>query len=308
MIKKLISSTMVFFCSASIVCAQAPEQKNAFTVSPAAHVAQDKSFLWKTSSATNTLYLLGSIHLANKNLYPLNAAIEDAFNASDILVVEVNLNETNPLEVAQKFEKAGTYPPGETLKKYLSDESLTLTKAKLQKLGLDLSLMNHYKPWLLALNVTEIWLLRLGFSAHYGIDSHFMAKASGKKIVELETVDYQINLFRNLTDQLSEMLLVSTLVDLDIIETEMKTLLKAWRQGDTKFVESILLKGLQDFPELLPVYETILYKRNIEMASRIESFFQTDDTYFIVVGAAHLVGDKGILHILKNRGYSFEQL
>src|SRR5580658_6966526 len=51
--------------------------------------------MWKATSPTTTVYLLGSIHLGDKSFYPLPDQIESAFSTSKLLVVEVNVNKTD---------------------------------------------------------------------------------------------------------------------------------------------------------------------------------------------------------------------
>jgi len=58
---------------------------------------------------------------------------------------------------------------------------------------------------------------------------------------------------------------------------------------------------------MLPVYEKLLYERNNTMATRIEGFLKAGGRYFVVVGAGHLVGKKGIIELLKKKGYPVEQ-
>ncbi len=50
---------------------------------------QPTSFLWKVSSDVNTVYILGSVHIARAGLYPLDEVIEDAYDRSENLVVEI---------------------------------------------------------------------------------------------------------------------------------------------------------------------------------------------------------------------------
>ena len=58
-----------------------------------------------------------------------------------------------------------------------------------------LELINRQKPWLLALTLEALELMKLGFDPQYGIDAYFLSKAQGsKKILELEGVDEQFNL------------------------------------------------------------------------------------------------------------------
>jgi uncharacterized protein YbaP (TraB family) len=68
-----------------------------------------KTFLWKVQSKTGTVYVLGSIHLLKKESYPLNEKIENAFDKSNVLVVEANINDIGQIDV-QKLIESVLYP------------------------------------------------------------------------------------------------------------------------------------------------------------------------------------------------------
>ena len=268
-----------------------------------------KVFLWKAKSEKNTVYILGSIHLARPSLYPLDNRIEEAFECSDALVVEVNIETFDQALIRQMFIERGVYSDGSTISDHLSDKTFKLVVDKLGGLGLGFSQMVLFKPWFLSITLVTVELLKLGFNPEYGVDKHFLVKAKGeKKILELESLEYQLDLFDGFTDKQQELLLFSTLLDLDILEKEMDNLIKAWENGNTIKLETILMKGLDEHPEILPIVDKIFYQRNKKMASKIEGYLDTRDTYFVVVGAGHLVGEKGIIQLLKKKGYSLQQL
>lgn len=269
---------------------------------------EGKVFLWEASSAKNIVYILGSLHLARPSLYPLDNRIEDAFARSDALVVEVNIEAQDPIVLQQMFIERGVYSDGSTIRDHLSEETFKLVVEKIGGLDLGLTQMVLFKPWFLAITLVTLELVKLGFNPEYGVDKHFLIKAKDKKILELESVEYQLNLFDGFTDKQQDLLLFSTLLDLNIIEKEMDDLIEAWENGDAVKTEEILMQGLNEYPEILPIVDKIFYQRNIKMAAKIENYLDTSDTYFVVVGAGHLVGEKGIIQLLKRKGYLIQQL
>jgi len=151
--------------------------------------------------------------------------------------------------------------------------------------------------------------LKLGFDPNYGIDKYFLSKAEGKKkILELESLDYQIDLLSHFSDKEQELFLIYTLKDLNIMEQELDKLTQAWTTGDTKGMESILTRSVSEDKRLSPIFEKLIYERNRKMVSKIEDLLRTKETYFVIVGAGHLVGNRGIIEILKGKGYFVEQL
>ena len=267
-----------------------------------------KTFLWKVQSKTSTAYLLGSIHLFKKENYPLNSKIENAFEQSEVLAVEANITDVGKLDV-RKFMEIAFYPENETLEKHLSKETYEFVKKKLGSLGIPPELFNKQKPWVLAATLESLELLKLGYTPDSGIDMYFLSKAKGKKrIVELESLDDQLNLLSSLSDQDQELFLLSMVKDLDVVSKDMDRLIDAWTSGETKSVESILTKSLAEDRRLTSIYEKLVYERNGNMTLRIEDLLRTKETCFVIVGAGHLVGDRGIVEILKRKGYLVEQL
>jgi uncharacterized protein YbaP (TraB family) len=267
-----------------------------------------KTFLWKVQSKTNTVYVLGSIHYLKKEMYPLNKKIENAFEKSDHLVVEANINDAEKVDT-QKLAESALYLDDETFEKHVSPQIYDLVKKELERLGVPFELIGKQKPWFLALTLASLEIVKLGFDPNYGVDRYFLSKAEGKKnILELESFDYQINLFCQLTEKEQELLLLYTLKDIRVIEQELNKLVKAWTSGDTKGVESIITRSLAEDKGLFPIYEKLIYERNRNMASKIEDYLKTKESYFVVVGAGHLVGKQGIIEILKGKGFLVEQL
>ena len=298
MIKKSIRflsiSSILILLSFSIIAQEAVAQSK-------------KSFLWKIQSKTNTVFVFGSIHYLKKEFYPLDEKIENSFTQSDILAVEANINDIKRGDI-QKLVGSAFYPDNETLEKNVSVETYEMVKKELGGLSLPADVINKERPWFLALTFTSLETLKLGFDPRYGIDNYFLSKATGKKIFELESFDYQISLFSKLSDKDQELFLLYTLKDLNVLRQELDGLIQAWNSGDTKSMELILTKSLEEDKRLSPIYEKLVYERNREMASKIEDYLKRKETYFVIIGAGHLVGDQGIIQILKGKGFLVEQL
>jgi uncharacterized protein YbaP (TraB family) len=267
-----------------------------------------KSFLWKVQSKTNTVYVLGSIHYLKKEMYPLDEKIEKAFDQSDILGVEANVDNISKMD-AQKLVESAFYSGDETLEKHLSPELYELVKKQLAELGGSLEAANKYRPWFLALSLASIEIVKLGFDPNHGIDRYFLSKATEKKkIVELESLEYQVNLFSTLSQKDQELFLLYTLRDIKVLEQELDKLVRAWIAGDEKGIESIITKSVKEDKRLMPVYEKLVVERNRKMVSKIEDYLKEKETFFVIVGAGHLVGNQGIIELLKGKGFLIEQL
>lgn len=267
-----------------------------------------KSFLWKIQSKTSTVYVLGSLHLAKKEIYPLSQKIENAFDQSDFLVVEANVNDIKKIDI-QKLMESAFYPANDALEKHVSPETFEWVKKETERLGIPLELLDKQKPWILAMTLVSLESIKLGLDPNLGIDKYFLSKAEGKKkILELESLDYQIRLLSGFSEKDQELFLIYTLKDLNVMEQEVGRLIQAWVSGDAQAVESILARSVSEDKRLSAILEKLIFERNRRMVAKIEDFLRTKETYFVIVGAGHLLGNQGILKLLGGKGYLIEQL
>lgn len=267
-----------------------------------------RSFLWKIQSKTSTVYVLGSLHLAKKEIYPLSQKIENAFDQSDFLVVEANVNDIKKIDI-QKLMESAFYPANDALEKHVSPETFEWVKKETEGLGIPLELLDKQKPWFLAMTLVSLESIKLGLDPNLGIDKYFLSKAEGKKkILELESLDYQISLFSGFSEKDQELFLIYTLKDLNVMEQEVGRLIQAWVSGDAQAMESILARGVSGDKRLSGILEKLIFERNRRMVAKIEDFLRTKETYFVIVGAGHLVSKQGILKLLRGKGYLIEQL
>lgn len=268
-----------------------------------------KSFLWKVKSLSATVYILGSVHVAKADIYPLAPVIEKSFAGSSVLALEADPAKAKDDDLLQTMMASASYPQGESLKGHLSAKTYSLAEKEVEKIGLPMESFERTRPWFLAMTIESLEFMRLGFDPANGIDVHFAAEAAGKKrIVELESFDYQIRMLNGFSDRDQELFLLFTLEDLTNLRESTDEMMRAWRSGDAKSMEVLLTRPINETPQLRPIMDKIYYRRNVEMSDKIGQFLRNRDTVFVVVGAAHLVGKEGIIEILRGKGYTVEQL
>ncbi|MFH0911225.1 MAG: TraB/GumN family protein [Planctomycetota bacterium] len=275
-----------------------------------AGAAGEKCFLWEARSATNAVYLLGSIHLARPDLYPLDRRIEEAFEASPVLVVEADITRPETMiETSLLIREKGMYPQGESLDDHLSRETLQRLETHLESLGLGMEPFRAFQPWILASTLTTMELFKKGFSPQYGIDMYFLNKALGRKqIIELEGVQAQIAMLAGFPDDLQESFLLASLEEVDALEEKVDAILSAWKDGNAAAMQDTFREAMEKDPRFLLLSQKLFDERNLDMAEKIEGYLRSDRSHFVVVGSGHLLGEKGILALLHAREYTVEQL
>ena len=303
LIFKVIGKTaaVLILCFALLTSCSTPADNNEET---------SLSFLWKVSSDTNTVYILGSVHVAKADIYPLAEAIENAYALSEYLVVEVDINAISELEMAALLFEKGTYPSGESLRDNISEDLYTRVCDRIREsdpTGLMLSTIDLFEPWVVATLVSDLDYMALGYEVEYGIETHFLDKAEtdGKDILELESAEFQLDIFDSMSYEL-QIVWLEDAVENPITGEDMEEMFEAWSTGNAAKMEEMVFEDTEDenYREFLSIIND---ERNFLMVDRIEQYLQDDETYFVVVGAAHLVGENGLINLLDNKGYTVQQ-
>lgn len=272
---------------------------------PVAH-GYNNGPIWEVKSETNSVYLLGSLHVLNPSYYPLTRSFYYAYYDSPNIVFEVDANLLNSRTFSKRLLKQGTYPKGQSLKKNLSRQSYQLLSKRFTEFGVNLRKVNHYKPWMVYLLHSQSQAKNFGYTGAFGVDNHFFrkARAVGKKISGLESMDYHISLFDRMSPKAQEALLLEAFKDPTEYRKEFRQLVKTWHDGDVEDLEFVV----QDFKDNPEVYKILIQERNKKWLPKIQSFLTKRENYLVIVGAAHLVGEDGMVNMLLENGYDVQRM
>jgi uncharacterized protein YbaP (TraB family) len=271
--------------------------------------AAKRLFLWKATSKDDTVaYLLGSIHVGDKDFYPLPDEVEQAFAESKDLVVEVDITKLGQGAAQAAILEKGSYPDGSSLGDRVPKPVMQRLRAYFSGKSVPVEAVEHLRPWVVSILVTQMEVESLGFASSLGVDKHFMDAAKGRKIIELESADEQVGVLGGLPEEQQVAFLASTLDTAGQAKTLMAKTVAMWKSGDAGGMETLLIKDpVRARPELKPVFAKLIDERNERMAAKIAAL-EGEGPHFVVVGAAHLIGDKGIVSLLEKKGYRVEQI
>lgn len=262
---------------------------------------------WQVEGKSNTVYLLGSIHLLKSSDYPLAEPIEAAFSNSSVAVFETDIEQMEAPESQMKLMNKAQLPEGETLKNQLSPELYTRFNKHLEESGLPAGTFDQFKPSVAAVSVEVLELLKLGADPQYGVDQYFFTRArkAGKDVVPLETVDFQIGLITEFTKEESELLMKSTLEEMDNTKKLYGEMVTAWRTGDGDELAKLLNDSMADAPV---IYKRLVTDRNRRWVPKIEDLLRGGRKAVVIVGAGHLVGTGGVVELLRKDGWKVTQM
>jgi uncharacterized protein len=299
----LLIAALTFFIGVSDAVAQRAKKKT-----KAAPAQSQRHMLWRMQTDSTVVYLMGSVHMLPKSYYPLDTILERSLDSSDVLVLEVKLDEGTSMAVAQQMMTSAMLQDGQSLSTIVSKKTYDQAKSRLKKNGLDIAMFEPFEPWALALTVMGLELKSSGFSGEHGVDVHFSERAAAEsKVVDgLETVEDQLRIFDSMSPETQEEFLKQTLNNRDETSAMLKDLASAWRRGDVKTLEKLALAQMKNDSTF---YEKMLVGRNQAWMPKIEAMLNTSGKrYLVVVGAAHLVGADGIIEMLRAKGYDPVQM
>lgn len=276
-------------------------------LSAAALTAQAASPVWAIRGAHNTVYLAGSIHLLPPQDASLPPALVRAYGDSAQLVMEIDLGKVDELAVGGWMLEHGALPAGVKLRTVTGEQRYTRLSAAAGELGLPTDILDSQAPWVVAIELADLEYVHLGFDPQQGVEEQLVRRAQtdGKPTAGLETIDEELGGLESLPREDQLRMLDQTLDELKESPAEIKEVLSAWRRGDAANLAALLSREFSSFPAL---YRALVTVRNANWLPRIEEMLRGESNSLVVVGSLHLVGDGGLLELLRKDGYTAKQL
>lgn len=274
-------------------------------------VSLHAQLLWKISGKglAEPSYLFGTHHMIPIAFLDSVPGLFKAFNQCDAVVGEMVLNN---IDASEKIMEASMLPQGLTIDSLLNEQDYTLVDMELKsmfKIGLkELALM---KPAVIrTMYETELYRKYTRFSDDIQSDSYFqqVAEQKNKKIIGLEDIDTQIALLFGNTDQKREaLLLVETLLHKEESIREIETLNSLYKAGEIdKLVELAKVQG-DPLSMTHEEYNQLIDSRNQNWVEQLPEYMH-GQACFIAVGAMHLGGENGLIHLLRKEGYKVKRV
>lgn len=256
--------------------------------------------LWKIEKpAQPASYLFATMHVSDPRVVSLPPPVEKAFSESRQFVMEMLLT----FQAVGLVSRASFFSDGRTLAGVMQAKNyrnlLTLLQERLQ---MDETVVRHMKPWavfsLLMMPVEE------GSSAALDMQLYRRAIQAQKLVAGLETAQEQVDVFdqMSIADQL--WLLNQAVSDIEQTDAQFPVMLDAYLRGDLAalvLMQQQMMSAESDVDERL--LQRLLTQRNQRMVQRMQPYLQQGEA-FIAIGALHLPGQAGVLHLLEQQGYS----
>lgn len=262
-------------------------------------------------------YIVGTYHLAPATFADSIPGLRAALDAVEQVYGEVDMQSAMSAEGMEKAQKAQMLPEEVTLSSLLSAEQMDRLNAVMREvMGLDMSnaavaaQMDKLSPAALSATLTMLMYMKnmAGFNPMNLLDGYLQQEAQkqGKGVGGFESVDFQADVLYGapLDKQVKDLMcMVDNFSDaMDMVDF----ITAAYFSQDLEQIEEMLDEEQEGACSGDPADEDrLLGDRNAAWVRAMPAIMERKATLF-AVGAAHLVGENGVLKMLESKGYSVE--
>lgn len=259
------------------------------------------STVYEISKGKNKIYLAGTIHMLRDADLPPPAEFNAAYQASQKIYFETDLQKAKAPEFGQRFAQAMMLPNNTTLKDILDANTWAALQAYSTKSQYPLSQTMMFNPAMVSILIMMAESKKIGVGE--GVDAYYdkAARTDNKFIGELETGDDVIGYMKTFAQEDPNKIITSTLSDMDNIAKDLDEMINAWKVGNLDLLEKEMGEKMRK--ETPSAYQSLVVERNKKWLPQIEQMFKTPEYELVLVGSLHLSGKDGLLAQLKKAGY-----
>jgi uncharacterized protein YbaP (TraB family) len=217
------------------------------------------------------------------------------------------MDDLNPIEAQGWMLEHGMYAEEGSLSQAIGKSRFQKVELESNRLGIPVEAVERFEPWMAAMTLVQLQLVKLGFDPEQGVEKQLerRARSDRKEITGFETLPEQLGLLDGLSTSEQIKFLDVTLEEMHEMESATDDLVGAWRAGNSRKLADLLSEEYATAPAL---YTTLVSDRNRRWMPHIEKLLKSDKNYLVVVGTLHLVGKGGLLELTKARGFEAKQL
>jgi len=306
--KKTAAISSILLSALLALAACGPKKAESADAAPA-EAAEKGPAMWAVADADSTIYLFGTFHILPAGTNWTTPAFEKAMMETPVTLTEVDTaSPQSQKTMSALVTELGFNPPGVTLTALLGPVRAVRFSAVAERYGLSMAAFEPMKPWLAMITLSVAIMQKEGFDAKSGAEETVLARAGtqGDRIDHLESAEFQIRALASLNE--AEILsdFDSSLPEYEDFDGYAARVLGAWSTGDVRTLEKETLKDMRE--KAPDAFRILIKDRNAAWVKEIETMMAGDEDYFIAVGAGHLIGDGGVVDMLRKDGFKVERV
>ena len=259
------------------------------------------SAVYEITKGKNKIYVAGTIHMLRAQDFPPPAEFDAAYQASQKIFFEIDLQKAKTPEFGQRFMQAMMLPNNGTLKDVLDADTWAALQVFSAKTQYPLSQTMMFNPAMISILIAMSEAKK--FDVGDGIDAFYdkAARTDNKAIGELESADDVIAYMKLFAQEDPNKIINSTLKDMENLQSQFETMVASWRSGDLDALDKDM--GQKMKAETPRAYQVLVVDRNKKWLPQIMEMLKTPEVEMVLVGSLHLSGSDGLLAQLKKAGY-----
>ena len=262
--------------------------------------------IWKLDNGNAQVYLIGSIHLLPPELKWYGGKIKKMLDIAEEVVFEVNMTSERQAQARAITIQNGMLRNGDKLSNYITENEYVFLQKVIPKLGISLKVITNFQPWFASIALSVGAIINEGWDPEAGVDRYIQKIATQRrlKISDLETIEVQMEALYNHPLDVQANMLKDTINELKDIRKLTLEMIDVWASGNESRLVDTFLEPMQEQAEL---YAKIITNRNKSWIPLLEDFAKKNQVTIIVVGTAHLIGDGGVVELLRQKGYDIKR-
>lgn len=261
--------------------------------------------LWEVRDADSSIWLFGSFHVLPEGTEWRTEKFDGILADADKVVFETDISPTAIAQIGGAAFARGIYTDGTLLTDVIDDDLEAQLRDEAALIGMQLGPVLAMKPWM-ATNVISVAALAGSGYDQQGVEFILEPEIAPERLAFLETGDEQLEVLAGASEDEQIAMLKATLDELDTLPKLMEKMVGNWADGTPERLAEMFLMEMGGFETAF--LDRLLYARNKNWMTPLETMLADNQENLVVVGAAHLIGDGSVLDLLEKAGYTVERV
>jgi uncharacterized protein len=281
----------------SVIGCKSVQQGNINSISE-----NQNALLWKIegNGIKNSSYLFGTIHLIRSADFFLPEGFDQAFNQSQNIVFEIDMSKLDDMAEIMSLLPKVIMKDELSLRDLITDEEYEKVNDYFNNAGIPLFFLEKVKPMFLTIFADpemKPGMVETGEYKSYEMEFHSLAEEKGKRVLGLESIDYQIGVLDSIPYSEQAQMLIKSIENPESQGSTMDSLIMMYRNQDIEGLHRSIKS------DDISKYENILLNDRNENWIPVMSQIMKESPSFFAVGAGHLGGSHGVVSLLRKAGF-----
>lgn len=261
--------------------------------------------LWEVRDDDSAIWVFGSFHLLPPDFAWRTALFDQVLADADVVVFETDIRPEAMAQVGAEAFARGMYVDGTLLTDRIDDALEARLREEAAAVGAPMGMLLAMRPWMAGNTITVSAAASLGFTQE-GVEFVLQPDVTADRLSFLETGNQQLDVLAGAPEDEQIAMLEATLDQMHLLPKMLDKMVRNWAAGTPENLERMFLMEMGGFEEAF--LDRLIYQRNQNWIPPLETMLAENDEGLVIVGAAHLVGERSVLDLLAQAGYEVKRI